>query len=197
MEIAKLVLEFLKVLLWPIVTLIIVIMFKPHVERLLLQLSNRVGSAETLKLGLMGQEVQISGTAKELAKERALLAQSADPQGSGPQIEAIDQATRELNSPMADVIGIGLMHAAGPIRIENILREMVRAIDPKQNVADAPPMVILSMTREVEKVLGNLQKLGFATAKDEAYELTESGRRFFRRVADHQSDLLARFKALK
>jgi len=197
METAKLVLEFLKVLLWPIVTLIIVILFKPHVERLLLQFSNRVASAETLKVGVMGQEVQISGTAKELAKERALLAQSPDPQGAGPQLETLDHATRELNNPGADAIGMALLRATGPMRVEHVLQEMLRTFDPKQNLAEAPPMVMFGMTREVEKVLAILQKLGFANAKDEAYELTDSGRRFFQRVADHQSDLLARFKALK
>jgi len=196
METAKLVLEFLKVLLWPIVTLVIVMLFKPHVEQFLLQLSRRISSAETLKFGVMGQEVQISGTAKELAKERAILAQSPDPQGE--QIEAIDQATRDLNNPMADVIGIALLHARAPMRLENVVHALVTTFMPNKRPADQPPpMVILQMTREVEKVLGTLQKLGFAEAHDETYQLTESGRRFFQRVADHQSDLLARYQALK
>jgi hypothetical protein len=197
METAKLVLEFLKVLLWPVVTLIIVMMFKSHVERFLLQLSNRVGSAETLKLGVMGQEVQISGTAKELAKERALLAQSPDPQGSTEQLEAIDQATRELNNPIADVIGIELLRAKGAARIENLVHNLVTTIVPNKDPSEQPPMMILQMMREVEKVLRTLQNLGYATAKDEGYQLTEVGRRFFQRVADHQSDVLARFKAIK
>jgi hypothetical protein len=197
METAKLVLEFLKVLLWPVVTLIIVMMFKSHVERFLLQLSNRVGSAETLKLGVMGQEVQISGTAKELAKERALLAQSPDPQGSTEQLEAIDQATRELNNPIADVIGIELLRAKGAARLENLVHNLVTTIVPNKDPSEQPPMMILQMMREVERVLRTLQNLGYATGKDEGYQLTEVGRRFFQRVADHQSDVLARFKAIK
>jgi len=58
-------------------------------------------------------------------------------------------------------------------------------------------MVILAMTREVEKVLATLQSLHFAKEKAGEYELTVEGRRFFQRVADQQGEFLARFNAIQ
>src|SRR5262245_46785413 len=106
---ANQVLDFLKALLWPVVTLTVVLMFRSHLGRLFQQVSDRIGTAETLKLGIAGQQVEISGTAKELAKERARLAQSSDPQISMEKLEVIDQASRELSNPIADVIGLKLL----------------------------------------------------------------------------------------
>lgn len=196
MEVAKLVLEFLKVLTWPIVALIIVLIFRPHLERILRQFSDRLGTAETLKLGVMGQEVQISGTAKELAKERALLAQSPSAGTSPDKLQAIDRATRELNNPFADLIGLKLLQSKIPIRLENLVHAVAAAMSTGPEPPKHPPMVILAMTREVEKVLATLQSLVYARARNGEYELTPDGRRFFQRVADQQGEFLARFNAI-
>lgn len=145
METARLILEFLKVLVWPIVTIAGVLIFKPHLERIFRQFSDRLGTAETLKLGVLGQEVQISGTAKELAKERARLAQSSGAPDSENKLQAIDQAARELNNPVADVVGLELVHTKGGLRLENLVRAVLGAFaastggkPPSEN----PPMVI-------------------------------------------------------
>jgi hypothetical protein len=198
MEIAKLVLEFLRVLLWPVVTLTIILVFTPHLGRILQQVGDRVGTAETLKVGVMGQEVQISGTAKELAKERALWAQSPDPQISTKKIEAIDQATRELANPIADLIGLKLLQSKGVVRLENLVHAALAAISPDKPPEEHPPMEILVVTRSVEQILATLRTLGYVVeAKQDEYEFTDAGRRFFQRVSDRQSDFIARFKALK
>lgn len=197
MEIAKLILEFLKVLTWPAITLIVVLLFRGHLERILRQFSDRLGTAETLKLGVMGQEVQISGTAKELAKERALLAQSSTSEASPGKLQAMDRAARELNNPMADLIGLNLLKSNTPIRLENLVHALVTAMSTGPEPPKHPPMVILAMTREVEKVLATLQSLNFAKARGGEYELTAEGRRFFQRVADQQGEFLARFNAIQ
>jgi hypothetical protein len=198
MEIAKLVLEYLRVLLWPAVTLTIILMFAPHLGRILQQLSERVGTAETLKVGVMGQEVQISGTAKELAKERTLLAQSSDPQIATKKIEAIDQATRELADPIADLIGLKLLQSKGVVRLEGLVHAALAALDPDKQPSELPQMVIMAVTRSVDQILASLRTLGYVIeAKQDEYELTDAGRRFFQRVSDRQSDFMARFRALK
>jgi len=199
-EIAKLVLEFLKVLTWPAVALIVVLLFRPHLERILRQFSDRLGTAETLKLGIMGQEVQISGTAKELAKERAMLVQTPIADNTSGRLQVVEEATRELNNPLADVVGLKLLQSTEPIQLENLVHAIVSAFGIGGIVGrlyKQPPMVILSITREVEKVLAILQKLGFLKAEDGAFELSPAGRRFFQRVADHQSEFLARYHAVK
>jgi hypothetical protein len=195
-EIAKLVLEFLKVLTWPAVALVVVLLFRPHLERILRQFSDRLGTAETLKLGVMGQEVQISGTAKELAKERALLAQSPTSEASPDKLQAIDRAARELNNPFADLIGLKLLQSKTPIPLENLVHAVVTAMSTGPEPPKHPPMVILAMTREVEKVLATLQSLAYARVKGGEYELTSEGRHFFQRVAKQQGEFLARFNAL-
>ena len=57
------------------------------------------------------------------------------------------------------------------------------------------PTDILAARLRTLRQEGIVRQVG--EGRTQRYELTESGRRFFRRVADHQSDLLARFKALK
>jgi hypothetical protein len=54
MEIAKPVLEFLKVLIWPIIALYAIIRFREALGQMLVKLSARLQTAETLKFGVMG-----------------------------------------------------------------------------------------------------------------------------------------------
>jgi hypothetical protein len=194
---ANQVLDFLKALLWPAVTLTVVLMFRSHLGRLFQQVSDRVGTAETLKLGIAGQQVEISGTAKELAKERARLAQSSDPQISTEKLEAIDQASRELSNPIADVIGLKLLQTHGAVRIENLVHAALAAFVADKRPAENAQMFILAMKNGVEKILDALRALGYVETKQDEYKLTNAGRDFFQRVERHQSDFLARFKELK
>jgi hypothetical protein len=191
------VLDFLKALLWPVVTLTVVLMFRSHLGRLFQQVSDRVGTAETLKLAIAGQQVEISGTAKELAKERARLAQSSDPQISTEKLEAIDQASRELSNPIADVIGLKLLQTTGAVRIETLVHAALTAFVADKRPAENAQMFILAMKNGVEKILDALRALGYVEAKQDQYKLTNAGRDFFQRVKRHQSDFLARFKELK
>lgn len=196
MEIAKLVLEFLKVLVWPSVILTLVLLFRPNVERILRQFSERLGTAEMLKLGVMGQEVQISGTAKELAKERALLAQSQPSDVSPEKLQAIDRAARELNNSFADLVGLSLLQSTTPVRLENIAHRVIRVMSTRTELPKHPPMLILTLTREIEKLLTTLQTIGYVEADAGEYKLSPEGQIFFHRVADQQDELLARFYAL-
>jgi hypothetical protein len=194
---ANQVLDFLKVLLWPIVTLTIVLMFRTHLGRLFQQVTDRVGTAEILKVGIAGQHVEISGTAKELANERARLAQGADPQISTEKLQTIDQASRELSNPIADVIGLKLFQASGGVRIENLVHAAIAAFVPDKRPAENAQMFILAMRTGVEKILDALRALGYVEAKADEYMLTSPGRAFYQRVEHYRSDFLTRFKALK
>jgi len=199
MEIAKLILEFLKVLTWPIVTLIIICLFRPHLERLFRQFSDRLEAAETVKFDLLGQEVQISGTVKELARDRALLAQSKLAEASSSKLQIIDQAARELNDISADITGLKLLESKGPIRIEDLVYAVMTAIGMNRNRSyEHSPMVILGMRKDVERILWALQNLSYAKmVSDSEYELTAEGRQFFERVAERQDEFLTRFNMAK
>jgi Mn-dependent DtxR family transcriptional regulator len=56
-------------------------------------------------------------------------------------------------------------------------------------------MVLLAMSREVDKVLARLAELGLAVARDGRFELSPKGRDFFGRVATQHQHLLRRFSA--
>jgi len=192
MDTARLILEFLKVLIWPAVILAIVLIFKSHFEQILRQFSDRLGTAETLKVGLMGQEVNISGTAKVLAKERAFLAQTSDPQVSKSELQAIGQAARDLSDPIFDLIMLTLLRTKGAARVENIVQATIDARFDKEEYLS--PALISGLKRSVEKALATLQALHYVDAKDNEYELTDAGRLVFQRVGEHESQVLERYK---
>ena len=53
---------------WPLVVVIIVLRFKPQIDDILRAFNARMGAAESVKLGVMGQQLELSGTARELLK---------------------------------------------------------------------------------------------------------------------------------
>lgn len=80
MEIAKIVVEYLQVLTWPLIVVFLIIRFRPNIEDLLAKLSERFGSAEKVTLGVLGQQIEISGTAatpSPLALPRSQVSQVA------------------------------------------------------------------------------------------------------------------------
>jgi len=192
MDTARLILEFLKVLIWPAVILAIVLIFKSHLEQILRQFSDRLGTAENLKFGLMGQEVNISGTAKVLEKERAFLAQSSDPQVSQSKLQAIDRAARQLSDPIVDVIMLTLLRTKGVARVDKIVQAVIDARFDKTQFLS--PVLISGLKDSVERALATLQALEYVDAKDNEYELTDAGRLVFQRVAEHEGEVIARYK---
>ena len=185
---ATLILEFLKVLIWPAVILAIVLIFRSHLERILRQLSDRLGTAETLMLGPTG--VQVSWSAKELAKD--FLAQSSDPQVFKGKRQALDgEGARALSDPITDVVGLALWRQKGPARVGEIVQAVVDLAWSTDNVS---LLFISGLRRRVEKALAALQALDYVEAKDNEYDFTAAGRRFFQRVTEHESEVLNRYR---
>lgn len=195
-EIAKLVLEFIKALAWPLVTLLIVWWFRSHLERILGHFGDRLKTAETLKLGVMGQEVQISGTAKELVKERELLVQSPSMQASDEKLLKLDRATRQLNTPMADFTGMTLLSSPEPLKLEELASRIIKTMNPREVPSSHPPFMLVMIGKQVEEMINALKSLSYATEGEKGYELTEEGRAFFKRVQDRYGEFLARFHAV-
>jgi hypothetical protein len=199
MELAKLVLEYLKVLTWPLIILFLVLRFRTNILRILNAIADRFASAETVKLGVFGQEVQLSGTAKELqAVGRELLATSPGDQGAKEKAGRIMQAIPQLNNPIADIVGLALVHAPGNgLTADELLEDVLDAISPRKDRArlDAQQaqFVLMGMAREVEKVLTQLVELDFARVEEGRHSLTPAGRDFFSKVAAKQQHLLSRF----
>jgi hypothetical protein len=199
MEVAKLILEYLKVIAWPLMVLFLVLRFRASIVRILNAVGDRLASAETVKVGVFGQEVEISGTAKELQVVRQeLLATSSGDQDAQERAGRILQAIPQLNNPIADIVGVALLNAPrNGFAVDDLLETVLNALSPKRDRerfrAEHAQFVLLSMAREVEKVLAQLVELDFARAEGERYALTSAGRDFFKKVAARQRHLLSRF----
>jgi hypothetical protein len=202
MEVAKLILEYLKAIAWPLIVLFLVLRFRSSIVRILNSIGDRLASAETVKVGVFGQEVEISGTAKELKRVgQELLATSPGDAHAQAKAGRILEAIPQLNNPMADIVGIALMNAPkNGLSADELVEKMLDHFFPKTDrerfqaqQSGQAQFALLSIAREVEKVLTQLVELDFAEVVDERYSLTPSGQDFFRKIAARQQHLLARF----
>jgi hypothetical protein len=201
MELAKLVLEYLKALAWPLIVLFLVLRFRASIVRILNAVGDRLASAETVKVGVFGQEVEISGTAKELQVVRQdLLANSSEDQEAQERAGRIQKAIPQLNKPMADIVGVALLNTPrGGLTADDLVETVLNTLSSKGDRgrfrAESAQFLLISMAREVEKVLAQLVELDFVMAKGERYSLTTAGQEFFEKVAVRQQHLLSRFAA--
>jgi hypothetical protein len=199
MEVAKLVLEYLKAVAWPLIVLFLVLRFRLSILSILNAISSRLASAETVNVGVFGQEIQISGTAKELQRVgQELLAMSPGDQHAQAKASRILQAIPQLNDPMADIIGLALLNAPQKgLTSDELLEHVLNIFNPQKDResmrAEQAQFLLLSMAREIEKVLAQLVELNFVAVVDERYSLTPSGRDFFQKVAVRQQHLLSHF----
>jgi hypothetical protein len=180
MAMGSAILDFLKALIWPATILVIVLMFKSHLERILGELSDRLRALKKVKFG----STEISLTAEQVAKVRF------DPQISQGERQVIDQNWQALTDPMADVIALKLWRTKA--RAEQIAREI---IEPTRLSGEHfSSLFMYTWTLRVRKILDTLQALHYVDAKDDEYELTDAGRAIFKEVVEHESEILARFK---
>jgi hypothetical protein len=200
MDAAQLVLEYIKALAWPVVVLALLLKFRPAVEGLLHEFSGRLRSAKSVKLGIFGQEVELSGTAKELMREREKLLQDrAAGTAAIKKAERIGRSVDSLANPMSDTIGLVLLTAkATGVPIEQIMKDVWMMISPGQEKKKpiVPPMFLLNLSREIEKILAELVNLGLVSLKGEEYRLTSDGRDLFTKVRDEQNQLFQKFDKL-
>jgi hypothetical protein len=196
MEIAKLILEYIKALAWPLTVLAMVLRFRRAIGAILLAVGNRLASAETVKFGVLGQEVELSGTAQELrVEQQQLLVASKTDHEARERAGRVAEAIPELNNPIADLVGIALIEAPRPgLSLDELLERIVAQMGTEAALKTPQAGLLLaSMSREVEKVLSRLAELGFTTADHDRYLLSGPGRAFFERVATRQKHLLERF----
>ena len=199
MDVAKLILEYLRVIAWPLVALFLVLRFRASISRILKAVGDRLASADTVKLGVFGQELQISGTAKELqVAGQQLLDTSPGDERAQEKAGRMLRAIPQLNNPIADIVGIALLKAPREgLSTDELLEGVLNAISPRKDrerfPAEQAQFVLMSMSREVEKILTELVQLDFASVSGERYLLTSAGRDFFKNVAARQQHLLSRF----
>src|SRR5262249_26213252 len=92
MEVARLVLDYLRVLIWPVLLVAIAVHFRKQIEDLL----ERARVAKELKVGLFGQSIEISG-ALETAAQLAASIKSDEPDregATGQIVKSISTAAR-------------------------------------------------------------------------------------------------------
>jgi hypothetical protein len=198
MEIAKLVLEYVKALAWPLIVLALVLKFRGAITGILLAIGNRLASAETVKFGVLGQEVELSGTARELkVEQKQLLVASKTDREARERAGRVAEAIPELNNPVADMVGLALLEAPGAgLSLDELLERVVAQMGSEDALRGPQASLLLSgMSREIEKVLTRLAELGFTTVDHGRYLLSGTGRDFFGRVAARHKHLLERFSA--
>jgi hypothetical protein len=196
MSVALVVLEYVKALAWPVTVVVLVLKFRHAIAAILEAVGGRLASAETVKLGVLGQEFELSGTARELkAEQEQLLAASRTDRGARERAGRVAEAIPELNNPIADLVGLALLDAPGPGFSLDELLERVLARMGTEAALQGPQaaLVLSSMSRELEKILGRLVQLGLTSARDDRYQLSPKGRDFFERVAARHKHLLERF----
>lgn len=200
MEIANLVLEFTRVLAWPVVVLSLLLKFRSAVEDVLQQFSGRLRSAESVKLGVFGQELELSGTAKELIREREqLLRDRTAGTAAIMKAERIGRSVDRLANPMSDTVGLVLLNRQQTgVRLEEILKDvwLMMSTSPETKKPTMPPMALLAFSREVEKILVELVNLGLVIVKGDSYRLTSDGRDLFTKVRKEQDHFFDRFEKL-
>jgi hypothetical protein len=196
-EVAKLILEYIKTLAWPLVLLILVFRFSMSVESIILRVSERLGTAETLKVGIMGSQVEISGTAKELLKERHELISQGGSEEARQFAQKIDQSVPRLSNPMSDLVGISLLRGGKQgLSLEEIIEAVWKAFSPEQKPPDLSPMAVIALSTELEKILMELKQLDLVSESEGKYQLTSRGRELFEKVSAKQEQLLRKFFAL-
>ena len=199
MEIAMLVLEYVKALAWPLVVVFLVLRFRLSILQILDAVGSRLASAETVKVGVLGQEVEISGIAKELKMAgQELLAASGGDEYAQQKADQLLSAVPELNNPIADIVGVALLDAQNEgLTTDSLIEAVLDSFNPRREEAPLKSkqaeFILVSMAREVEKVLAKLQDIEFATVDHDRHSLTSTGIEFFRKVAARQKSLLARF----
>ncbi len=77
--------------------------------------------------------------------------------------------------------------------LEKVLDSLTPKRDRERLRVEQAQFVLMSMAREVEKVLVQLVELDFAAVAKERHFLTPGGRSFFEKVAARQRHLLSRF----
>lgn len=201
MEIAKLILEYLKVLAWPFVLLFLVLKFKVPIENILIAIGKKFTSSDKIKLGLFGQEVELSGTVTELKEEQTKLLGSDTQNPSARQrAEKLEQAIPELNNPITDLVGITLLkEVKSGLTIDDIVTDVIKSFIPKSQLTtektDTANLFLLSMLHNVEKILQQLIDLQLIYKQGNHFILTNDGHKLFTKVALRQKSLLKRFIA--
>jgi hypothetical protein len=197
MELASLIVEFTKALAWPIVVVFLVVRFRSGLQDLLLQFGGRVRSAESVKLKILDQEIELSGTAKELIREREeLLQDRTSGTAALKKAERIRRYLDRLANPMSDAIGLALLeNEPDGARIEELVRDVWKMLSPEMAIKKQPPVpiAVLAMHREIETTLAQFAALGLVSVVRETYQLTAAGRDLFNKVRANQDRLLARF----
>jgi len=197
MELASLIVEFTKALAWPAVVVFLVVRFRAGLQDLLLQIGDRVRSAESVKLKILDQEIELSGTAKELIREREeLLQDRTSGTAALKKAERIRRYLDRLANPMSDAIGLALLeNEPDGARIEELVRDVWKMLSPEMAIKKQPPVpiAVLAMHREIETTLAQFAALGLVSVVRETYQLTAAGRDLFNKVRANQDRLLARF----
>jgi hypothetical protein len=194
MEVAELILGFVEALAWPAAVVFLLLKFRSTVERIFKQLGTRLGAAESVELGLFGQDIKISGTAKELIREASEL-ESSEPDGPEQgKVEQIQGSLKNLVSPLADSVGTALLKSGKKMTIVEVVAVVALSILAPGKKLNWSEAAVAMFSREVEKVLEELVKLQLAATDGKNYWLTKAGDIFFNRVFEQQANMAKEFK---
>jgi len=176
MSTAQLILEYIKALAWPVVVFLLILQFRKVIHEVLSQLVERLRSAESVKFGVMGQEIELSGTARMLLAQR-------------PNVQ--DPAIERLNNPLADMVGVALLEAPSHALPQD---ELLPAIAHAMGLKIQKPQqafIASALMKQLEPIVDELSSQGLISLTDGVSALTADGVDFFTRVRKHQQHALA------
>jgi hypothetical protein len=190
LEVAKLILGLIKALAWPLVTVILVLRFQSVLTETFRGLNERLRTAESLKFGVVGQQIELSGTAKELLKRSADLVES----GESAEAQRAQESAQRLRNPIADLVGVALFHAAAKgLTIEEIVQTLLASFGTQSSQT---PLTILALKDEVDKILNAMADGKLAERHDDRFVLTRSGLEVFKALEQQQTTFLKHFQQL-
>lgn len=180
MEIAKLVLEYFKVLIWPSITIFFLIKYQNLISEVVGSLTAKLKGADKVTMKLAGQSIEISNAAKEVVQQRLKEAQGELKLGDSNAIKKIANDVVEIfedfSDPLTELVGVFLAVREGEsFSIPEIARAVFWGLAEEKNFTGKPPWI----QKRFLGMIKDLVKLSLVSPDGEKYQITKKGAQVF------------------
>ena len=189
MDVAKIILDYLKVLIWPCIVTIIIFSFYTPIEFILNRISSRIETAHNVKFNLGGQKIELTGLGKEILKNKLdQVSQNRNMNSASKDILINDiiDILNYLSKTESDLIGSFLyLNHPNKFDINTIIFKVRGLTDDEINVVGQPPNWLVD---QFEVMLNELNKYKFVTKENSEYSLTSNGLKMFSKITTNLSE---------
>lgn len=196
MEIASLILEFIRVLIWPCIVLFILLKYSDIFSGLFKEVEKRIGKAENIKFGIAGQSIELSGTAKELIRESIeKLTTDKEPRTDKQKeeiertIDRLEGAVERFSDPATDLVGIFLfLNQNRNFDVGTISSRVIYATTEERKPERSPPWIL----ERFDSMLNELVHAELVEQVGDGYKLSSKGVSFFNKIINKRKYSLSR-----